>query len=956
MALGDGIRRNIASVDPVERAMLRDALLELNRRFFPGSKSDSPVGGVSLWFKQDEIHQATHVHGGPEFIPWHREIVNRLETMLRQINPLLSLHYWDWKQDPTAIPNANLGGGLTGTLNLFTADFMGYGGSTSQPIGPPWQNASAPWRSDGFYVPGASPDRDTSGNPADPPASVNRSVVGSPLAPQRETDILNAGDYVAMRALMEDAHNDMHGYVRMGSQHISFRDPFVFLLHSNVDRLFARWQTDPAHPTRLDPTAVYGTESNLDVVVGSVTQNVNHNVEPWSTGHSFDQFGVEHFTRPWYAPESQGEPNTYKHPSVVFPPCYDTNQTAVPVVQVMNTGSPPVINFNSVPSGDTTTRAAVFRVYGCENVTIQVKAGFGPAAPFSVLHPASGAVTVGHGASQYTEARIWLAYTAGAAGVPVPDGSVTFECPLNGKEFTFVVKANAINRPKVAVMMALDQSGSMDWAAGTSGVTRVEVLRDAARKFMELVQQDNGVGLIRFDHNSYAVNDATYPGLAVTKMVSNNMLDPGRVAAVAAVNAHATNPMGNTSVGDGVDRARQVLNALPPGDYDHHALIVLTDGLENDPLWISDVSGSIDSRTFAIGLGNEQQVNTTALRALAHGTGGYLLLTGLLSSSIDDYFRLSKYFWQILADVTNTDIIVDPSGFIAPGTKVRVPFCVSEADIGCTLLLMTDENVVDLALETPSGVLIQPAIAPGLGIDFGAGAQTKHYRFTLPVAVGPGQAAGVWHALLQVNEGDFKKTLSRMRERKDRRFQAFATHGARYNVGAQVFSNLKMVTAVEQSGFEPGATLTFRATLTEYDLPVASRAAAQVELTRPGGSVGTLAMTENEPGVFELATQANASGVYHARIMANGVTLRGTPFTRERLASAAVWCGGDQPYQPPRGTSKDDLCRLITCLLNKKNLSKELEERLKKQGINLDGVRDCVTTFCRVGGRAPGRQ
>ena len=30
MALGDGIRRNIASVDPSERALLRDALLALN--------------------------------------------------------------------------------------------------------------------------------------------------------------------------------------------------------------------------------------------------------------------------------------------------------------------------------------------------------------------------------------------------------------------------------------------------------------------------------------------------------------------------------------------------------------------------------------------------------------------------------------------------------------------------------------------------------------------------------------------------------------------------------------------------------------------------------------------------------------------------------------------------------------------------------------------------------------
>jgi hypothetical protein len=77
MALGDGIRRNIAHVEPAERAQLRDAMLELNQQFYPGSRTDSPSGGVSVWFKQDEIHQATHVHHGSEFLPWHREIVNR---------------------------------------------------------------------------------------------------------------------------------------------------------------------------------------------------------------------------------------------------------------------------------------------------------------------------------------------------------------------------------------------------------------------------------------------------------------------------------------------------------------------------------------------------------------------------------------------------------------------------------------------------------------------------------------------------------------------------------------------------------------------------------------------------------------------------------------------------------------------------------------------------------------
>ncbi len=556
-------------------------------------------------------------------------------------------------------------------------------------------------------------------------------------------------------------------------------------------------------------------------------------------------------------------------------------------------------------------------------------------------------VTVHHGPSFYAEARLWLAYTAGAAGAPVPDGSVTFQCPENGKEFTFVLKANAINRPTVAVMLALDQSWSMSFAAGTSGATRLEVLKDAARKFAELIQQNNGVGLIRFDHDAYAPNDATFPGLAVTKITSNNIFDPGRVAAVNAVNSHNANPAGNTSVGDGVDRARQVLNALPAADYQHKAMIVLTDGLENQPLSIVDVAGSIDNRTFAIGLGNEHQVNTAALRALAHGTGGFLYLTGLLSSSIDDYFRLSKFFLQILAGVTNTDIITDPPGYIAPGTTVRIPFDLTEADIDCAALVMTDENVVDLALEAPDGSLIQAPMAAGLGMTFGAGAQTKHFRFTLPVAIGAGQRAGRWHAVLEVNKNDFKKTLTRMRERKDERHQAFAAHGARYSVVAQTYSNLKMAVSVEQSSFQPGADLTFQAVLTEYDIPVENRAQAQVELTLPGGSVVTLPMTETQPGIFETTTKATFAGIYHGRIMSKGVTLRGAPFTREWVADAAVWKGGDNPYQPPRDAGKDELCGLLACVLSEKNVTRALEERLKKDGINLDGIRRCVKAYCR---------
>lgn len=322
MALGDGIRRNIAHVEPEERALLRDAFLGLQQRHFAGARDDDVPGGVTLWFKQDEIHQATHVHHGPEFLPWHREIVNRMEQMLRHVHPQVSLHYWNWQQHPGKVPDGNIGGGTTGELNLFTADFMGHGDEHLQPIGPPWQNEVAPFRSDGFYLQTASADRDSSGNPADPPLKCVRRVAGSPASPDEDRSTVTATDYPTMRKRLERTHDNMHNFVAMGGQHISFRDPFVFLLHSNVDRLFALWQTQPGHPERLDPDTVYGPESDLDVPVESSVQNLTHRIEPWSTGRSFDQFGVEHRTRPWFAPEGEGRARTYRHPSIVRPPRY----------------------------------------------------------------------------------------------------------------------------------------------------------------------------------------------------------------------------------------------------------------------------------------------------------------------------------------------------------------------------------------------------------------------------------------------------------------------------------------------------------------------------------------------------------------------------------------------------------------------------------------------------------
>jgi hypothetical protein len=329
MVLGDGIRRNITTVSKEEQTRLKNAFVALHTSFhYPGPfrRNDfpnKPVGGVSYWFKQDEIHANTHVHECPAFLPWHRELINRLEALLREFDPQLSLHYWDWTTSPKP---------------LFTSDFMGSASG----------DAGEPWLSSGFYVPGATNFRSDSSfdsahnNPFDPPLSINRDVSdGAPVTPEKDAAVINATDFPSMRVLLERSHGNAHGFIggTLSDPHTSFRDPFVFLLHSNVDRLFAMWQLQSSHQERLNPHLVYGGETNSKGsgdVANAEVEDINWGIlsplEPWA-GPGLDTQTSEtgiianvRTTRPWASPENMQKFKDSR--AVVIPARYDTTPGA----------------------------------------------------------------------------------------------------------------------------------------------------------------------------------------------------------------------------------------------------------------------------------------------------------------------------------------------------------------------------------------------------------------------------------------------------------------------------------------------------------------------------------------------------------------------------------------------------------------------------------------------------
>src|SRR5207302_1747789 len=147
--------------------------------------------------------------------------------------------------------------------------------------------------------------------------------------------------YIDFHNAINDSHGTAHFYIggTLTDVHTSFRAPAVFLLHSNLDRIFAMWQRDPAHPQRLDPAHVY------DYAPGDWPQDPEKGVgdlavsdfpfwgfsspmEPWAgPGAQTPATGiVAHVNpvRPWAPPENEQVYKDSRHPSVVMPPSYDT--------------------------------------------------------------------------------------------------------------------------------------------------------------------------------------------------------------------------------------------------------------------------------------------------------------------------------------------------------------------------------------------------------------------------------------------------------------------------------------------------------------------------------------------------------------------------------------------------------------------------------------------------------
>lgn len=603
------------------------------------------------------------------------------------------------------------------------------------------------------------------------------------------------------------------------------------------------------------------------------------------------------------------------------------------------------LNFNDVPEGEQAARAVRFNVKSLWSADFNMTP---PGVPFDTPLGTSESIGTSTDPNLVREIYLWVTYTGTNDGdsILAADGfSVTVTNPQTEQEWTIPITANTIARQTSALMLSLDQSGSMDFPSGIGSSKRIDILRFSANILADVIQEGNGLGIVSFDQDPHDVLSFVGPLGPVTPF------DVDRNSIKTAITNFSPNIGGSTAIGDGIERAQVKLNSV--SGFNSKSIVVFTDGHETASKYIEDVTDQINDRVFAIGLGKAENIKPSALNAIVNSNGGYLLLTDDLDEN--SIFKLAKYFLQILAGVNNEEVVVDPDGTLFEGQEHRIPFNLNEADITSDIILMLPRpGLIDFHLETPNGQILTPADSASLpGLEHSNGNNVEFYRLTLPLPVGAGEREGKWQAVLKLNE-KYSQHSS---------YQTAATHidatslsrssrGVQYSLLIHAYSNLKMNTFLTQDHYEPGATIQVKVQLSQYGIPLNKPASVSSEMVDPTGKQKTISFIEVGGGEYVANVKTDSSGVYRFRVMANGTTLRGRIFTREQVRTGAVWTGGNRPNPESENPNEQDkgrqeLCKLISCLLSEKNISREMRERLRKKGINVDGIIECIKKYCQ---------
>ena len=257
-----GVRKNAKFLSPIEKENFVKACVLMKAQIV--NPAAAPSQQYSKWDEYVAVHWmiqdafapgdpfVNFGHGGNgsySFLSWHRYFLFQFEKDLQSLVPGVMLPYWDWT-DPAPIMTDTFMG-PDGTVNsevrsgYFALNAPGTPGNvTPAPIW--WPATLAGWTAHAAFGAGSGALRRGLSAVAELPTAID---LRQSLANTTYPSFQNALESGAGLSSFHQMHNALHGWIggafgQMSDPAYSPFDPFFYLHHCNIDRLWTMWQMD----------------------------------------------------------------------------------------------------------------------------------------------------------------------------------------------------------------------------------------------------------------------------------------------------------------------------------------------------------------------------------------------------------------------------------------------------------------------------------------------------------------------------------------------------------------------------------------------------------------------------------------------------------------------------------------------------------------------------------------
>lgn len=484
------------------------------------------------------------------------------------------------------------------------------------------------------------------------------------------------------------------------------------------------------------------------------------------------------------------------------------------------------------------------------------------------------------------------------------------------------LSGNGVTPRPLDSVLVLDRSGSMADPAGD--VRKIDALRSASQLYADLLRFDpitntgDKLGFVKYNATS-----ADYMPLALMDGAQRNAISSNFMSAGAVNDISRIKPDGRTGIGGAMQRGANMLAGSGP-DRDI-ALVLLTDGAENETPRIADVKDGIAAansrlKIFSVGLGFA--VEPAKLQSITNVAQGYHQVVDQLTGQ--SLFDLESFYFKIFANAAGLNMVVDPT--ILADVSTLNPTEIERArivtsDRSATFVVLDEpalRQFYDLRFVSPTGIVIQPGTSIG-GVPIQEFTNLNHrvFRIIFPDPSQASEYTGDWILQLKPNgkwnPDAAKRALAESHTQFSGSltpFQGFVPIGFM----AAVTTDYRLDVAVTATSYLPGDRIKINAKLSDRGWP-SPLGKIKVIVTLADGSYKTVVLRDDGLNGDSVASDATWSGWfddtakagnYKFHFKAVGHNSRGELTPREDLRFVTL-----KPIErtpDPNGDTCNDMC------------------------------------------------